>query len=309
MINELAYKLKVINEASKELQKITNDLKKLDKEQEKTKKTTSNLGKKFKETSTLLKGIYAGAIAFAINKVVKFGAELVNLYGIQEQADVMLRNALKLQTTEYNKLFNSLKAYAGHLQQISIYGDEVIERAMQIGLSMGLTSDNIEEATKVAIDLAGALGMDLNTAMRYVAQAGQGNVTMLGRYIPALRDLKTEGMSSGEIIKFLGDKVNGFGEAIGQTTIGKIQQMKNAIGDLKEAFGEFLAPVVKKATTNITKFVQAITSQIQGKDLFKQAKQGGIGGFDLTQLDQLEEYLKKQKEAIEDTVISVGGTI
>ncbi len=172
------------------------------------------------------------------NQIIKAAAE-------QEEADKKLAQSLRLVGQYSDSTFNSLKNFASQLATITVYGDETIQMAMQFGLQLGISAGNIENATQSAIGLSSVLGVDLQSAMRMVAQAGEGNYAMLGRYIPELKNVTTESEKQAIANRFL---ANTYKMALteGDTFSGKMKILNNTFGELKENLGNLFLPIATK---------------------------------------------------------------
>jgi hypothetical protein len=215
-----------------------------------------------------IKGGWIAAAAAVVGYVVAV-KDVLNAYVRQEAADLKLRSALKATGDATKETFNDFKDFAAELQKITTVGDEATQEIIALGLRMGISKDQIKDATKGAIGLSQSLGIDLQSALKIVAQGMEGQYTMLGRYVPALRTATTEAEKAAIFQKTLND---GFKEAteITQTYGGSVAQMKNAIGDAKEVFGEFIAngllPIVK-AITHVAVFLQGLPAGIKAASI------------------------------------------
>lgn len=173
----------------------------------------------------------------------------VTAYQEQESALVKLNTALQQtgQLSESN--VKSLTDYAAELQATTVYGDELTETVMAQLIAMGLTVDQAKEATLQAANLATVMGTDLNAAARAMADLFQGNVGMIGRYVKGLDEAVIKSGDLNAIMRMLNERIGGQAIAIGQSSVGAIARMNNAIGDLKENAGmlisEALAPFVR----------------------------------------------------------------
>lgn len=81
----------------------------------------------------------------------------------QEDAVFLLEAALKSAgeyTAEATKKF---QAFAASIQQATVYGDEEVLALMQLMKSLGVTSNKLEQATRMAIGLAAATGRDVRS--------------------------------------------------------------------------------------------------------------------------------------------------
>lgn len=189
------------------------------------------------------------------------GAVAVRAFGIQEKAEFKLRAALQANGREVDKLFGRYTEFASEMQRLTIVGDETTLSMLQQAESIGLTGDAAERAVKNAISLAASSTMNAESALRYTAALEEGNATMLTRYIPALRDIKDE----SEKVAFAQDNLAkrfDVARAEALTTTGQINQMKNAVGDLMESFGE----IISKAIMPMVNRIKELAERFQGLD-------------------------------------------
>lgn len=210
-----------------------------------------------KSTLSKVAGIAAGFLSFgAAAAGIK---ESVQAFIVQENAVKGVAAALK-----DSGMAEELEDYAGELQKVTTYGDEATLQAMSLGLNMGIAEGKIKDASKAAIGLATAYKMDLNTAMTMIAKANAGQTGALSRYGIELDKSKTKEEQFNEL---LGKGVDAFAlaEEQARTTGGRLQQMGNAWGDLKEAVGEFIVNLfgVGDAAGGIMSVMQDLTVQIK----------------------------------------------
>lgn len=98
--------------------------------------------------------------------------------------------------TDY--LVEELKAYAAELQNLTGISDDLTIQIMAQLTAMGLQGKQLKQATALAQDLSVAMGTDITTAARIMADAFNGNMGMLGRYVKGLdeADIKQRGAVS-----------------------------------------------------------------------------------------------------------------
>jgi len=198
-------------------------------------------------------GLAAGYGALkAAGKAVDFLKSTASAYKVQEKAEKGLQKALQNTTKDWQKQFQVAKDFASSLQKITVVGDETTLGLMRLGLNMGISSTQITQASKDAIGLSSALGIELNSSLKMVALAYKGDYTMLQRYLPALKTLKSSTEKAALVQKTL---ANGFkmAEADADTLEGAQQQLANSWGDLKESMGEW-ALAAKPIIKSLTKF-------------------------------------------------------
>ena len=162
---------------------------------------------------------------------------VVALHAEQERAEKRLLATTKRLGFATDDFAKSLYEQASALQKVSTFGDETIISVQRLLLDLGATEQNIKPATKATLELASALGMDLNSAARLMGQALSGNVQTLSRYIPEVRNLTEAQIKNGETIDLIIEKLGGSSEAEVDTLYGALAQSRNLAGDLGEKFG------------------------------------------------------------------------
>ena len=244
-----------------------------------------------------------GGLSGSINKMGKavgiattayFGARglisglstVITLAGEQEQAEKKLSFAL-------GRTSKALLDQASALQKTTRFGDEATIAQMGFLASIGFTEEKIQQVIPVAMDLAEATGMSLESAVRNTAKTFSGMAGELGELVPQIRELTAEQMKAGDAVKVMGELFEGQASAQAETLTGKLEQTKNAIGDAGESLGELLAPTVI-LTANAVAFLS--------DKLVSGAKFIGdlIAGSD-TAKDTTNEFAGAQKKLAEET--------
>ena len=175
----------------------------------------------------------------------------------QEEAERLLDATLRSTGQSVDQYGLRLRRAASAMQGVTTYGDEFILSLMAQGMNLGVTADKIEQVTRDSIGLATALKMDLGTAMRYVALAQMGEMTMLRRYIPELRTV-TDVTQQLAIVQ--AKAAAGWAQAKeeAQTFGGSLKQIKNMLGDVAEALGKGLLPHIVKFRDEIRRLLPAL---------------------------------------------------
>lgn len=175
----------------------------------------------------------------------------VHLADVQMQAEKRLLTALKGREDVQKRLIKQ----AGELQSRSILGDEVIIGQQAFLASLGLTEQQINDTTEASAQLAAATGMTLDSAVKNLAKTYGGLTGELGESIPALKQFTAEELKNGAAVKFALENYKGFAEAIAETGLGPMQQLKNSLGDLGEQIGVILMPMVQQIVGWLQDFV------------------------------------------------------
>ena len=220
-------------------------------------------------------GRVAARAILALGAAAVTGATLaINAYRKQESAEISLANALRAHGEAVDKLMPKLKRVASAIQDQTGKGDEAVLSLMAQIKNLGITGDALEDATKGAMGLSKALGLNMTSAARYAALALQGEYTVLQRYIPALRAAKTEGEKAAIVNDMMAKGYQQLQADLG-TTAGRWGELKGRIGDTLEKIGEAiikganLTGVMAGWSEAIKKFQNseafaAITAKLQG---------------------------------------------
>lgn len=180
---------------------------------------------------------------------------------------------------------DALIAQAAALQQVSTVGDEVIIGQQAFLASLGFTEDKIRDIIPAALDLAAATGKDLEFAVRNLAKTYSGLTGELGELIPELKNYSKEELQAGAATEYAATQFAGQAEALAKTDIGKIQQMRNALGDLGETVGKLVSPAIAALADGLNTLLT-----------------GGNAAKIATDFAKFEEAVNKRAEAIYGSV-------
>ena len=263
-----------------------------------------------------LGGITAGA--FAVQGIRKFNAFLedsIKLAQTQEDAEKKLETAL-------GRRSQALLDQASALQRVTTYGDETIIGAQALIAAFVKDEDQIKAATAATLDLAAAKGMDLKNAADLVSKTLGSSTNALSRYGITVDGSvgSTERLSSltAEISRVFG----GQAAAAAEVYSGKVDQLSNKYGDLKEQIGfavmesgafdtalDHLNPLVDELTTyivthkdDIGEFAQALASMAVGT-----ARAAADIGKLLAKLGPLVNLMSSPEAGFVRTLIASGG--
>ena len=182
------------------------------------------------------------ALGLAMKKSIQLAAE-------QEKQERMLAKALGTNT-------DALLAQAGALQQSSVFGDEAIIQQQAYMASIGMSEKQIKDYMPVILDLASATGMSLESAVKNASKTLSGMTGELGESVPALRELTAEELKAGKGMDVMRDMFKGMAETESKTLQGSLTQTSNAIGDMGEAFGDLIAPIVSAGASMVKDFAE-----------------------------------------------------
>jgi len=128
--------------------------------------------------------------------------------------------------------------FASRLQETTKFsGDAVLQSAALIQQLGKLDSDGLKRATKSALDLSSALGIDLSTASTLVGKAAAGSIEAFQRYGIVLKTGKTSAETFSNTLNSLEKKFGGSSEAAVRTFSGGLLRLNNTMGDTGKLLG------------------------------------------------------------------------
>jgi hypothetical protein len=166
------------------------------------------------------------ALALTLQNVT--GAGAAQTAQIEDQISAMSR-ASGIADTEYRKSLEAL-----------VRGTKDVDLAMK---DMNLV-----------MDISTALQMDSSTVADALAKAYQGNFKALRTLTPEMATMIKEGATLDEVMNVLGGTFGGATAKNAETAAGKMDILKNSIGETKESIGAALLPVVEAVLPILQKF-------------------------------------------------------
>lgn len=175
------------------------------------------------------------------------GGAIVGAFAVATNAAMEAENVQNRLKVVYGEGADELVEYAGQLQKVTRFEDDATMEAMALGASFKGLKPHLKEATVAAMDMSEVTGMDLKAAMMLIGKVADGNVGALGRYGIKLDEtrLKTEG--AAYIAEAISER---FAHAATETDSAskRFAMFKNQVGELAEAIGGALLPIVTAVT-------------------------------------------------------------
>jgi uncharacterized protein YukE len=218
--------------AIQSIKQVSGEVSQLGSETEKTDKKTGGF------TSTIASGILTYQLATkALRAVVDVTKQAMAAAAESESVDRALQTALETTGRSTAQLFPQFNALSQAIQQETTISDEAARSAMTLLVQMtNLDRRGIEQATKSAIGLSKVYGMDLDSAIRIVQKAVNGQTAMLQRYgiqIDSTLPLEEKRAAIFERLSPLYQRA----QSETETYSGAMAQLKNTIGDSLETIG------------------------------------------------------------------------
>ena len=228
----------------------------------------------------------ASAAYFGAKGLIGAFSSVIEASARQEQAEKALEVALGRTST-------ALLNQASALQQVTTAGDEALIEQQAFLASLKFTEDQIKTIIPVALDLSAATGISLESAVRNTAKTFSGLAGELGELVPQLRELTQEEMKAGDAVKVLAELFEGQASKQAETMAGALIQASNSAGDLSEAIGAKLSPLVTKLALGFTDTASSLTELL---NLTGQTKSETLIYYET--VERAEEVLKKYSDSL-----------
>jgi hypothetical protein len=111
-----------------------------------------------------------------------------------------------------------------------------------------------QKGAALAMDIAAAKGISLESATKVLERAYGGNLTAIARLVPEMKAMIKEGATAEQVFAALNKKFGGEAAAAAETTEGKFKRLTIALDETKESIGASLVPVVEGALPYLQKF-------------------------------------------------------
>ena len=215
-----------------------------------------------------------GTVSRAIGKVYNSTKELVDLYTVQAQAELRLQGTLRATGNQIGMNATELGNMASGFQAVTRFGDEMILPMQQVFIAtQKLTKEQLPEVIELSLDMAEAMGTDGASAAKIMARAMADPISGLESlkeknvfFTQSEKDKIKELVNSNRLMdaqRIILDKVasayGGIAREVAATDIGKMQQINNLMGDIKEGLGEMIVGSIEPAFG----FIQTELERIQ----------------------------------------------
>ena len=205
-------------------------------------------------------------VGIAITAALGFSEKLLKAWADSEAAATRLNASVEIMIGKYTGIGEELRLYSEELMRASGYEHEAIQNGMAQAVTLGRTKDQVKELALAATELANAGIMPLDDAMKQLDLTYEGNLRMLGRMFPELKNLTKEQLANGEAVKIIETRVKGMNEAMMATTQGGLRNFKNMFSELLESMGKVVAiyagPAMKAFSALLEKVADFISATV-----------------------------------------------
>ena len=226
--------------------------------------------------------IKAGAIATAVSVPIIAGIhKAMDAYMIQSAAETKLTEIYRSRLGVTEQVAQKTIEYAGALQKQGVIGDEVLLSGAQQLATFAKYPGTINSllpamgnllAQQKGVNATAQDATQIGNLMGKVLQGQTGALKRVGITFTEAQEkvLKygTEEEKAAMLAQVITDNVGNMNKVMAETPEGKIQQMKNAFGDMAEQIGATLAPVLADLanwiSTNLMPKLQSLIEWFQG---------------------------------------------
>ena len=238
-------------------------------------KAAEGIGAKFAGLFAKLSGLMA--TAFALGRIKAMVQEWQSLYRTQLESEIKISVTMRNATNATMKQIQAVKDLASRYQQLGVIGDEVQLAGMQELATYVKEVESVKKLMPVLNDMvAQQYGYDATggSAVGIATMLGKvmnGSTTALSRYGYDFTEAQgniikygTEAQKVATVTEVIEASVANMNEALAQTPTGKMKQLSNNFGDLKEALGSLTvnlcAPFISMLNVIVVKLTQAFNA-------------------------------------------------
>lgn len=284
-----------------------------------------------------MKKILGGVgVALGVRALVNYAKEAAEAYDTQVQGEMKLATVMRNTMGASNAEIQSIMDLTAAEQQLGVVGDEAqLAGAQQLSTYLHLSS-SLHTLLPVMNDLAvQQYGFNVSeeqavSIAKLFGKAMDGQTGALTRYGFSVSDAQarvlkygTEQERAATLADIVSQKVGGMNAALASTPTGRMQQLKNTLGDIKERFGQAVRtigtvflPVLNAVgsalagiATIANKVAQTIANVFGGTAAGKEWQWSGISAGISDTADAVDDLTdaqygsasaaKKQKEALQ----------
>ena len=257
--------------------------------------------------------------AFSVREIVKFSKECFEAYSNQLQQEQKLTEIMRSRIGATDAEIESVRALASAQQKLGVVGDEVALAGAQQLATFARNTDTINTLIPAMENLAvqqngvNVTSGNMVSIANLMGKALQGQVGALSRVGISFTEAQekvlkygTEQERAATLAQVITDNVGNMNEVLAQTPEGKIQQVKNTLGDLQETLGAALAPVITDIASAVSKFFAEHEPQIQNfsQNVLPQVHEATEKVFN--SIKKALDFVKEHKTLMETIAIIIG---
>jgi hypothetical protein len=188
------------------------------------------------------------------------GKDYVAAYAEEEAATQKLIASLTAQGTATTGVISQYQAMADQFQRTTTFAGEAVLKSEAIFTSIGKVGpEQMQAALDAAADLATFMGTDMESAAMLMAKAFGSGGESLGKLKTILGEAAPETADFASIVEALNAQFGGQAAAAMDTTSGKIANLENQFGEIKETVGGLIV----QGLTPLLNFFTSLPEPVQ----------------------------------------------
>jgi hypothetical protein len=216
------------------------------------------IGNKLKNALTVT------AIAIGLEKLGKAAFDCFVEFGEGERRLKQLKIALDNNESSFNRATRLIDEMRG----MSLASKDQIEGLVAELAALGKSDAEIDRITRAAVNLSNVTGQDLNTAFTLINGTYAGTAGKLEKLIPELADLTKEQLAAGGAADIINGKFGEMSKQLAEDNIPqKIKNIKDNWDDLKQNFGQAVAPIFNPILEGINQIIIGWNKAAEAADL------------------------------------------
>ena len=184
--------------------------------------------------------ILTGLVYGALRLLRGVLSNITKAYMTQQDAVKLLNTNLQSQGNYTAAVSARLREQAAALQKVTAYGDEQIVQGQALLASYGGTAKEIERMTPIVLNFAAATGQELKSAFDLAGKASVGYTGTLSRYGIIIDENIPKAKKFEAALVAMAQRGGNAAAEMAKNSSGKLQQMQNLYGDIKEKVAGFL---------------------------------------------------------------------
>lgn len=237
-------------------------------------KSVEDLSRGVNKEVSAIKSSFSSVATFAAGALAAIGVAFSLKAAIAEASEFerdvnQLRIALGATGQATDKTVDSFLEFADSIQETTKFSDNAVLTTSSLIQNIAqLGQKDLKVATKAALDLSSALGIELQTAASLVGKAANGNVEAFRRYGIEIRKGRDDTETFSNALTVLGSRFGGASEKAVGTFDGAMAQLRNTSADLLKSFGLFVtsSPEIIAAIQTISAVISKLSKEITDSD-------------------------------------------
>lgn len=242
--------------------------------------------------------------SFAIGSTIAILNKLINTYRVQLESETKLTRGMQNIASATDGAADRLIALAGALQRSTTFGDEQIIAAQAMLSTFQLNEKAIAQLTPRILDMAAATGQDLQSAAIMVGKAFTGQASAMSRAGVVVDEFGLQAArTNGPVAEFsflvgeLDKNFEGFAESLANTKLGKLDQMRNELGDIQEDIGKKGLPAMIALNKGLLFVTNTLSESAVYFGAWRKASQEGVASPAIAAKKALDDYRKALQES------------